>query len=130
MFTNNPATDAEDVEEVLDQVMGDEFEVQLEDGSEIAVAAAIIKIKDEISNGNFTTVDSMWETFNRKKTAKVKAVRVGPSSDSEDSVDEESDGGEDGDDEMADAPAPRKPREKPVPEVDDDGFTKVVGRRR
>src|ERR1700754_5211374 len=53
LFTANPSTDAEDVEDMLVQVMGDEFEVGLEDGSEIPVAVAIVKIKQEISEGNF-----------------------------------------------------------------------------
>lgn len=131
LFTSNPSTDGEDVEDVLLQVMADEFDVGLEDGSEVMVAATIMKVKEEIESSDFATVNQMWEAFKNKKTPKVKAVRVGPTSDSEDSVDEESDD-EDRclDAEMTDAPEPRKPKEKPIPEVDDEGFTKVVSRRR
>jgi pre-rRNA-processing protein TSR2 len=131
LFTSNPDTDNQDLEDMLLQVMEDEFELALDDGSETLIAAAIIKIKDEISYRDFSTVDAMWEAFKSKK-GKVKAVRVGPSSDDEDSVDDESDS-DDSDEDMEDADdaaAPRLAREKVVPEVDEDGFTKVVGRRR
>jgi pre-rRNA-processing protein TSR2 len=131
LFTQNPDTDSQDLEEVLLQVMEDEFELALDDGSEALVAAMILRIKDEVSYRDFSTVDSMWEAFKSKKS-KVKAVRVGPSSDDEDSVDDESDS-ENEDEEMGDADdatTQRSSKPKPEPEVDDDGFTKVVGRRR
>ena len=43
---------------------------------------------------------------------------------------DESDEDEDGDVSMDGAPALVQAKPKPAPEVDDDGFTKVVGRRR
>jgi pre-rRNA-processing protein TSR2 len=45
--------------------------------------------------------------------------------------DQETDESEEGDVEMGDAPnLVRAPRERAEPEIDDDGFTKVVGKKR
>lgn len=133
LFTNDTETDAEDVEVRLLQVLDDEFGVRLEDGSEIAVAEAIMKIWKEVRQGNFATVEELqkkWKSRNGKEvdTGKVQ-IREGNQDAEWDSVDEETDE-EDVDVEMEEAPplVPAKP--KPAPEVDEDGFTKVVGKRR
>jgi pre-rRNA-processing protein TSR2 len=112
--------------------MGDEFEVALDDGSEVVVAAAIMKIREETHDGFFGTVDRWWEQYQARKNPGVKAVRVGPSSDSEDSVDEEDDDDDEGEEdvEMMDAPVASKPKERIAPEIDEDGFTKVMGKRK
>lgn len=131
LFTTNPETDAGDLEEFLLQVMEDEFELDVEDGSEMAITASILQIKDEITRGDFTTVDKLWHKYKAKKTP-VKAMRVGPSSDDEDSLHDEFDE-DDEDIDMSDDDnaVPQHPaRSKPEPEVDEDGFTKVFGRRR
>lgn len=139
LFESNPETDGEDVADVLLQVMEDEFEAVVEDDSEIPVAATIMKIRVETSEGNFSTVNQMYEKWEEKGDAEAPAVKVQSQSDDEDSVDgedwdEDGDGDGYGDTEMADAPAvagnaaPKK--EKPPPEVDEDGFTKVVGKKR
>jgi pre-rRNA-processing protein TSR2 len=128
--------EAEDVEDLLLQVMSDEFETTLEDGSEMEVATAVIKIRDEVSVGEFSTVDRMWETFKTKKSQTLKAVKVEQDSESEDSVDLEGDdeaeaeAEAEADVDMEDAPEPPTLKIKHVPEVDEEGFTKVVGRRR
>ncbi|CAN9229657.1 unnamed protein product [Alternaria alternata] len=115
--------DSSDVEVVLLQVLEDEFGVRVEDETEVAVAREIMTIRKEIGEGNTAT------------SAKGKEVSTGSVNVKEtnqegewDSVDEESD--EDDDVEMGEAPAlvPAKP--KPEPEVDDEGFTKVVGKKK
>lgn len=131
-FASSPETDNQDLEDMLLQIMEDEFELALDDGSECLVAATILRIKEEILCRDFSTVDAMWEAFKTKKV-KAKAVRVGPASDDGDSVDDES-GSDDEDQEMVDAdetiPKLRESKPRVEPEVDEDGFTKVVGKRR
>ena len=127
-------TDAEDVEVVLLQVLEDEFGVRVEDETEVAVAREIMKIRKEIGEGNTTTVDALQKKWEERKGKEVATGSVNVKETNQegewDSVDEESDEDEDEDTEMGDAPAlvPAKP--KPEPEVDDDGFTKVVGKKK
>jgi pre-rRNA-processing protein TSR2 len=117
---------------MLLQVLEDEFGVRLEDESEVGVAKDIFTIRKEIADGDFATVDrlqSKWESRKGKEVATGNVqVRQVDQEGEWDSVDEESEE-EDDDVEMGDAPAlvPAKP--KPAPEVDEDGFTKVVGKR-
>ncbi|KAF2670430.1 hypothetical protein BT63DRAFT_424373 [Microthyrium microscopicum] len=131
IFQSNPETDSVDLEEILLQVMEDEFEVAVEDGSEVNIAAGILQIKQELQRGNAASVDALWAHWKNKKS-QVRATRVGPSSDDEDSVDDESDldDDEDDEDESMEDVVEKPSRQKIAPEVDEDGFTKVVGRRR
>ncbi|KAH7069654.1 Pre-rRNA-processing protein TSR2-domain-containing protein [Paraphoma chrysanthemicola] len=133
LFANEPTTDSEDVEVMLLQVLEDEFGVRLEDETEVEVAREIMLIRKELGEGKTAMVDKLqkkWES-RKGKEADTGSVNVRESNqDAEwDSVDEETDE-EDEDVEMGDAPAlvPAKP--KPEPEIDEDGFTKVVGKKK
>lgn len=110
--------------------MEDEFGVRLEDETEVAVARSIMKIRGECMKGDFGTVDELQRKWEERKGKEVATgdVRVEERvvEDDGDSVDEES--GSDSDVEMGDAPAP-KPKEKREPEIDEDGFEKVVRRK-
>lgn len=115
---------------MLLQVLEDEFGVRCEDETEVAVAKDIMKIWKEVGEGSFVTVDSLkqrWESRKGKEinTGSVQVKEVNQEGEW-DSVDEESGS----DEEMQDAPAAAPPREKPAPVVDEDGFTKVVGKKR
>jgi pre-rRNA-processing protein TSR2 len=132
LFANEPSTDAEDVEVMLLQILEDEYGVRVEDETEVNVAREIMLIRKEIGEGKTDTVDRLqkkWETSKGKEvdTGSV-SVRESNQEAEWDSVDEESD--EDGDVEMGNAPAlvPAKP--KAEPEVDEDGFTKVIGKKK
>ena len=134
LFTNEPLTDAEDVEVMLLQVLEDEYGCRVEDETEIEVARNIMAIRKEISEGSTATVDALhkkWESRQGKEVATGEVnVRESNQEADWDSVDEES---EDEDVDMDDAPAlvPARPREpKPEPEIDEDGFEKVVGKKR
>ncbi|KAH7070158.1 Pre-rRNA-processing protein TSR2-domain-containing protein [Paraphoma chrysanthemicola] len=133
LFANEPTTDSEDVEIMLLQVLEDEFGVRLEDETEVGVAREIMLIRKELGEGKTITVDKLQKKWESRKGKEVDtgSVNVRESNqDAEwDSVDEETDE-EDADVEMGDAPAlvPAKP--KPEPEVDEDGFTKVVGKKK
>lgn len=130
-FQNDTETDGDDVADILLQVMEDEFEVVVDDGSEVPIATKVMKIRTEVKDGDFRTVDDMLAKWQERKDKPAPQVKVQSQSDSEESVDDE-DWEDDGDIEMADAPTliPSAPKPKHPPEVDEDGFTKVVGKKR
>jgi pre-rRNA-processing protein TSR2 len=136
LFANDAQTDTEDVEVMLLQVLEDEFGIRLEDESEVAVAKDIFAIRKEVGEGNFETVERLqrkWEARNGKEVATGNVqVRESNQESEWDSVDEESDEDEDGDVAMGEGEAPAlvPAKAKPAPEVDEEGFTKVVGKKR
>ncbi|KIY70950.1 hypothetical protein CYLTODRAFT_391123 [Cylindrobasidium torrendii FP15055 ss-10] len=111
------------IEEMLLQVMDDEFDTVLEDGSAEPVAVDICKIWDESRRGVDTLVKKFEDIVEKTKGKKIAAPEM-------EEIEEDSEGdesGEDEDEEMDEDPAPqlieRKPKAEPV--VDDDGFTLV-----
>ncbi|PYI12734.1 hypothetical protein BO78DRAFT_392538 [Aspergillus sclerotiicarbonarius CBS 121057] len=135
MLTDRPETDAEDLEDVLIQVMNDEFDVVVDDESAGNVADEIMEIKGQTMRGEFGEIQAMWEAWQSKKAkgdAGIAAFRRGEDQDDEDEdSDEEGEDG-DGDMDMDDAPSAlvRAPRERVEPEVDEDGFTTVVSKKK
>lgn len=136
MLNERPETDAEDLEDVLIQVMNDEFDVVVDDESAAPVAAQIMDIKARVARGEVGYIQEMWENWQKKSQQKASNIaaafkRVEDEEDSDDDDDDDEEGGEGGDVDMGEAPAlVRAPKEKPQPEVDEDGFTKVVGKKR
>jgi pre-rRNA-processing protein TSR2 len=132
LFANEPSTDTEDVEVMLLQVLEDEFGVRLEDETEVNVAREIMLIRKEIGERRTDTVDKLQKKWEATKGKEVDTGSVSireSNQDAEwDSVDEESD--EDEDVEMGDAPALVPVKPKAEPEVDEEGFTKVVGKKK
>lgn len=130
LFTNDPQTDTEDVEVMLLQVLEDEYGIRLEDESEVQVAKDIVELKKELVEGNTATVDALqrkWEARQGKEVATGDVNVKESNQEAEwDSVDEESDE----DEEMGDAPALVAAKPKVEAEVDEDGFTKVVGKKK
>lgn len=125
--------------------MVDEFEVVVDDGSAAEVAKDTLRIrKDILQKGDISEVEKLRERWVARGGSKGKdAVRSLPGVfrkgeddegketdwDSDESDDEDAD--EDGDVVMDEAPAlVRAPKEKPIPEVDEDGFTKVTKKKR
>lgn len=141
LAANATASDAdllEDVEVFLLQVMEDEFDCRVEDESEVDVARGIVRLKkglvEEKDLAVFREMERRWQNRGQMKVN----VHVTENVDREvDDEDEEWDGfDEDGDGadvEMEEAPAlvstPRA-KEKVQPEVDDDGFTRVVSKKK
>lgn len=120
-----------DVESVLLQVMQDEFDVNVEDESEIPVAAEIMKLRKEIfEEGNLVGVEDVKRRFEARggRTERVNVVdnRKDEAGDDVDSSSDE----EDEDVEMGEASAPQLVRAKPEPEIDEDGFQTVVGKKK
>ncbi|KAK1251987.1 hypothetical protein MKX07_007466 [Trichoderma sp. CBMAI-0711] len=131
--------DMEDVETVLLQVMVDEFEVNIDDDSALEVARSIVKARSECAIGEFNEeVKKLRERFANRKGTKVDQMFKKAEDQDQDTDWESGDSGEDDDDEgnggdvdMDEAPPlVSVPKEKPAPEVDDDGFTKVTRKKR
>ncbi|KAG6993934.1 pre-rRNA-processing protein TSR2 [Physcia stellaris] len=139
LFQSTPDADVDYVEEFLLQVMNDEFDVNVEDGSGEEIAARLVGLRKMTLQGDFTMVDEMYARWNERQRKGGDAVRFqhvtrGEEDDDTDwdSGDMDTDEEQDGDDTpMDEAPAlPKAPKEKVVPKVDDEGFTEVVGKKR
>ncbi|KAG8628673.1 hypothetical protein KVT40_002538 [Elsinoe batatas] len=129
LFSERPDTDAYDVEDVLLQVMVDEFDVQVEDESEVEVAEEIVRawklVMQEGRREVLAEAKGRWERQGGKKGRWVDGGEQG-------SEDGSVDGDADGDEEMGEAPAlvqPREERRREEPEVDEEGFTTVRRKR-
>ena len=117
----DPKPDVDYVEDRLLQVMVDEFDADLEDGSAEAVAKDVVRLWEEVSTGKTDLLQEFEERADKLKGKKVDVEEAaGDNSDWEDMSDEEED------------EAPQlleRPRaQKEEPEVDEDGFTVVKGK--
>ncbi|KAK8121007.1 pre-rRNA-processing protein TSR2 [Apiospora kogelbergensis] len=125
--------DMEDVEGRLLQVMEDEFTVVVDDDSSYEVAQQIVGLRAACIKSQHATVEEVEKLRERwvsKKGQKV-AMQQGPEQDQE-TDSEEDDSEDDGEDaNMDEAPTlvSTAPKEKPQPEIDEDGFTKVTKKR-
>jgi len=131
--TDDCEPDSAYVEEFLLQVMLDEFEVNVDDDSSYEVAETIVRVRGECARGKFDEVEALRRRWEGKKGGKVvfkKAEDQDAETDWDTDSDEEEEGDEDEDVEMGDVSPPAAPREKPQPEVDEDGFTKVTKKKR
>lgn len=123
--------DAEYLEELILQVMLDEFEVNVDDDTAFDVATEIVRLRGQCARGNFDEVDRLLARWQARGGEKVH-FKHGEDQDGETDW-EDDDDDEGSDDDMDEAPAlveaapPKK--EKAPPEVDDDGFTKVTRKR-
>lgn len=136
LFVDRPDTDAADLEEVLLQVMLDEFEVVVDDGSAGDVAEEIMRVRRELlvkgdGAGGLEALEGKWLARKGKKIEGnyTRVERAEEDDDTDWDDDEDEDGESDGDEDMGEAPPlPVEParKERVEPEVDEDGFTKVV----
>ena len=136
LFATRPETDLEDVETVLLQVMFDEFEVNVEDDTAFEVAENIVSIRKKTLDGDFSQVDSLNEAWLARKGKPAagtfkKVERTDEDDETDwDSDDYEEDEDDEGDTNMSEVTSTNIPREKPKPEVDEEGFTKVISKKR
>lgn len=134
MIAERPETDAEDLEDVLIQVMNDEFDVVVDDETAADTADEIMRIREAVANGDTGVVDELLEKWQRTKGKKV-VFKGGEQQSTENEIDGD-DGDDDDEDErtgdvaMGEAPQLVSRREKVEAEVDEDGFTKVVGKKK
>lgn len=125
--------DVEDVETVLLQVMMDEFDVNVDDDSAYELALQIIRIRTQCTVGEYTEVKELQQRF-ASKTGKVDQLfkkAEDPDQDTDAEADDSAAESDDDDDvNMDEAPAlVPTPKEKPAPQVDEDGFTMVTKKR-
>lgn len=126
------STDAEDLECILLQIMQDEFDCNVEDESEIAVARDIFVVRkrmlEERSLDAARGVEERWRNRGMMKGS-VAVREIEPEEGDEDAEEWE---GPQEDQEMGEAPqlVPVQPKEKVLPEVDEDGFTKVPSKKK
>ncbi|CAD6585895.1 MAG: hypothetical protein TREMPRED_004271 [Tremellales sp. Tagirdzhanova-0007] len=129
-----PPLDHDDLADLLNQMMSDEFEANIEDGSIEAVTADILRLwRDLFSAAPEAIVEALERKAAEVKRSGVQATQAGDLIEVEDEDDGES-GSEEEDMEIDEAPklVARHKEEKPEPVVDEDGFTLVqgIGRRR
>ncbi|KAF8972089.1 Pre-rRNA-processing protein TSR2-domain-containing protein [Flammula alnicola] len=127
-----PTPDDQYIEELLLQVMSDEFEAVVEDGSAESVAQDIIRLWDEPRVSKQDLMIKFEEIAEKVKGKKPNAQEKVVSDDEEDWEDDEE--GEDdashGEDspQLVEDPIPKTTRRES--EVDEDGFTLVKGKSR
>lgn len=146
LLTSNPPqlADVADLEEVLLQVMVDEFEIVVDDGTAQEVASKIWTSAQKVQAGDVKELEELYKRWQQNKAEggdKVTGIVRGEDKDGEETDWDEEDEDEDewngiedkADVDMAEAPelAQRsEPKPKPVAEVDEEGFTKVVSKKR
>ncbi|KAF8554657.1 hypothetical protein OG21DRAFT_1484484 [Imleria badia] len=127
---SEPPPDNVYVEELLLQIMADEFDVTLEDDSAAAVARDIVKLFEAVCAGDKTFVKELEIQADVVKGKVPKyEMRVGSASEGESGSEWEDDDDE-GEAESEGESVPQllnhsEPRTREEPEVDDDGFTMV-----
>lgn len=120
------------------QVMNDEFDVNVDDGSGEEISAKIIGLRKLTLQCDFAMVDEMYSKWQERQSkgsgGKINFQHVTRDDDADETdwdSDDIDEGNEDNDVEMEEASAPVKaPKEKVQPKVDEDGFTEVVVRKR
>jgi pre-rRNA-processing protein TSR2 len=139
LLSTNQVSEAEDLEDVLVQFLYDEFEITVDDKdySPWEASLRIMTGREKILQGDFSQVDRWYEEWVEKQrtgSGRIAVQRMDDDEAQETDWDEEDgeDEGECKDVEMDEAPqlVEKPKREKLEPEVDKDGFTKVVGRRK
>ncbi|WWC58335.1 uncharacterized protein I303_100875 [Kwoniella dejecticola CBS 10117] len=125
---NDPPLDIDEVGDLLHQIMSDEFDANLEDGSIDIVATDLVKLWKDLLNPLYdpqVVVDNLEKQASEVRRKGINA-QVGAGGAESQSEGEDSDADEDV--EMDEAPQlvdSREPKERQEPVVDDDGFTLV-----
>ena len=135
LLASGEVNDADELEEVLIQVMLDEFEVVVDDGSAAEIAASLVRDRQRILQGNFSELENMfarWEEKQKRGPEKLPFKMVAVEEDDNQDTDWDSSVSEGEDVEMHQAPqlVPATRQENSAPEVDEDGFTKVLGKKK
>jgi pre-rRNA-processing protein TSR2 len=121
----DPVPDVGYVEQMLLQIMADEFDTILEDGSAEDVAKDIVKLWDDSIAGRQGLMLDL-ETQAEKVKGKKLLADEGMASDEEKQWTDDEDDDESGDE--APKLLPERTREREEPMVDEDGFTLVKGK--
>ena len=130
IFTDRPDTDQLDLETILLQVMQDEFDVNVEDESEVGVASGIMRLRTQLQEGDMSGVEEVKARWEKRRGKKETVNVVENKTEDDEDDDHEGDEDEDEDMDMDEAPQLALVREKEEPEIDEDGFQKVVSKKR
>ncbi|KAK7053741.1 Pre-rRNA-processing protein TSR2-domain-containing protein [Favolaschia claudopus] len=124
-----PTPDDQYVEEILVQVLADEFDTDLEDGSAEAVAVDVVRLWEDTRLGRDELVLRFESKADSMHGKRAVAQEI-PNNDADEWEDEEGDEDEDEDamDEEEEVPKLMEPRQRDGPEIDEDGFTLVKGK--
>jgi pre-rRNA-processing protein TSR2 len=129
-----PPLDVDQLADLLAQVMSDEFEAAIEDGSVEPLAADILRVWRDVLTPSERTAEETVSALERK-AAEVSRTGVaatsggGPVDENGEEV-SDSDSEDEDDDDEAPQLVDSAPREHQEPVVDDDGFTLVQKPRR
>ena len=139
LLSSGQVSDVDDLEEVLIQVMLDEFEVVVDDGSPAEIAHGILRGRQLLLQGDDSDLQRTrirWEERQRNGPQELSFTNGGDAQHEEGTDEEQSDSGSShlqlDDIDMDEAPEPLTPTKykRQEPEIDEDGFTKVVGRKK
>lgn len=134
LLSTNQVSEAEDLEDVLVQFLYDEFEITVDerDQSPWEAAVKIMSGREKILQGDYSQVDRWYEEWVERQRTGSGLIAVQMVDDEGQETDWDEEDGEEEDVEMSEAPqlVEKPKKEKLEPEVDEDGFTKVVGRRK
>ncbi|KAG0206184.1 hypothetical protein BGX28_002319 [Mortierella sp. GBA30] len=124
--------DTFDLEDILIQIMNDEFSILLEDKSEQHIAKVLEQLFLECTHGKYDLVQTLKQDSQKISGAIKGSKSQKTGDDDDDSSDDEDEGGEDMDVEMGESSSAPARQEKPEPIIDEDGFETVVkkGKRR
>ena len=127
--------DVEYLEEFLIGVLNDNFEVHVDDGSAEEVAAKIIGLRKLTLQGDFALVDEMYTKWQEKQAKggdkRIAVKQFDGEEDQETDWDSDSSGEDNEDVEMEEAPdLVQTARTRIIPQVDEEGFTEVVSRKK
>ncbi|KAM7216175.1 Pre-rRNA-processing protein TSR2 domain containing protein [Rhypophila decipiens] len=122
------------IEEFLLNVMLDEFEVAIDNESAALVAEQIVRARTECLRGKIDgEVADLRRRFSSKRPnekVNFKLVEQDQEADWDTEDGDDDDDDDDENEEMTDAVPELVKKEKKEPEVDEDGFTKVVSRKK
>ena len=132
MFNGQRGPDLEDVETTLLLAVLDEFELNVDDGTGFEVAQTIMRIRKQTLEGDFREIQEMQRKWEEKKknVERIQFQVVANGDDEETDWDTDDMEDDEEDIEMAEAP-PEKPKQgKAEAQIDEDGFTKVIGKKK
>ncbi|KAF9976309.1 hypothetical protein BGZ73_008797 [Actinomortierella ambigua] len=127
---NGSKIDTFDLEDILLQIMNDEFSIMLEDQSEQHIAKILERLYLECTHGKYDLVQTLKQDSQKISGAYQSSRRKNADDDDDSSSDDDDDEEEDSGSMDVEEAGPSR-REKPEPQIDEDGFEMVTkGRRR
>ncbi|EEB07272.1 rRNA processing protein Tsr2 [Schizosaccharomyces japonicus yFS275] len=123
-ITANPDVEADDVEEIILQILTDEFSADVEDDSAYELATDLVSLWKSSQEDDFEPIRKLHETVGKKLLEKMESEGGAGAGSSETANAEATP-------ELVEAPdAQEQSQQQQDPVVDDDGFTMVQRKRR